>query len=131
MRRASLLLGLLTTSALAEPKHLPPGVNAVSVLHGEARLHLPGRAEPDAHLTLLPEGVFFNKAGYELLTASTTRLQDDLTALRARLDAADALAAPPPPPAIVLQQGWRTRSIVLFFAAGVLLGAGGLYVVTR
>jgi hypothetical protein len=130
MRRAGLLLGLLTTSALAEPRHIPPGLNAVVVVSGEARLHLPGHDAPDDHLTLLPEGVFFNQAGYELLTASTNRLQDDLAALRGRLDAADALAAPAPPP-IVIQQGWRTHSIVLFFAAGVLLGAGGLYVVTR
>ena len=125
MRRASLVLGLLTTSALAEPRHLPPGLNAVEVVSGEARLHLPGHDAPDAHLTLLPEGVFFNRAGYELLTASTNRLQDDLAALEVRLD---TLAAPPP---VVVRPGWRTRSVVILFAAGVLLGAGGLHILTR
>lgn len=121
MTRAVALLGLLTTSPLAEPRHLPPGLHAVRILEGEARLVVDGR--PDEALTLLPEGVFFDAAGYDGLEAATLKLQDDLEALRRT-----AVAPCPPPPAAF---GWSTQALAIALLAGVLIGAGGTIVLSR
>lgn len=131
MRRVGALLGLLTTSAVAEPRHLPPGLHAARILEGTVRLHINGR-EPDAHLTLFPAGVCFTDTGYAALEATTLKLQDDLEALGRRLEERQAPLLEPVAPVIVQpQQGWSGRAVVLFFAAGVLLGAGGVILLTR
>lgn len=123
MTRAALLLGLLTTSASAEPRHLPPGLNAVEILDGEARLIIDGRQE-DAP-TLLPRGVFFTASGYEAVESATLKLQDDLDALRT----APAVACPEAPPALtVTRAGWSTQAVVIAILAGLAMGAGGALV---
>lgn len=121
MTRAAALLGLLTTAALAEPRHLPPGLNAVRILDGEARLVIDGR--PDDAPTLLPEGVYFTASGYEAVERATLKLQDDLEALRG------TAATPCPPNAPTW--GWSTHAVVMALLAGVLVGAGGALVLTR
>ena len=117
MTRVAVVLGLLTTSALAESRHLPPGLNAVRVVSGEAVLHLSGSEAPDTYPTLLPEGVYFTAAGYESLESATLKLQDDLAAVNARLAAAEC------PPALLPKyevRGWQTRHLVMAGGVGVV-----------
>lgn len=127
MTRAALLLGLLTTSAQAEPRHLPPGLLAVEVLEGEARLIVAGT--PEDFPTRLPRGVFFAEEGYKGLLATTLKLQDDLEALR-RTATAPCPEVAPVPPLTVTRAGWSTQAVVVAFLAGLVL-AGGTLILTR
>lgn len=128
MTRAALLLGLLTTSASAEPRHLPPGLQAVEILEGEARLIVAGT--PEDFPTRLPRGVYFTDAGYKGLLDTTLRLQDDLEALR-RTATAPCPEVAPMPPLMVTRAGWSTQALVIAFLAGLAVAAGTVVVVSR
>lgn len=128
MTRAALLLGLLTTSASAEPRHLPPGLQAVEILEGEARLIIAGT--PEDAPTRLPRGVFFTEAGYKGLLDTTLRLQDDLEALR-RTATAPCPEVAPMPPLTVTRAGWSTQAVVIVFLAGLMVGASGALILTK
>ena len=107
---------------------MPPGLQAVRILEGTARLHLEGR-EPDAYPTLLPPGVYFTNPGYDALTEATTRLQVNLKALEAKVKHYEAIAVTPPPVVGASPSGrWDTGDVVLAVVAGVLVGAGGVVV---
>lgn len=128
MTRAALLLGLLTSSASAEPRHLPPGLQAVEILEGEARLIIAGT--PDDVPTRLPRGVFFTEASYEGLTVVTLKLQDDLEALR------HTASTPCPevasmPPLTVTRSGWSTQALFIVLLTGLAAGAGGALFLSR
>lgn len=128
MTRAALLLGLLTTSAQAEPRHLPPGLLAVEVLEGEARLIVAGT--PEDFPTRLPRGVFFAEEGYKGLLATTLKLQDDLEALR-RTATASCPEVAPMPPLTVTRAGWSTQAVVIALLAGFAVGVGGALILSR
>lgn len=128
MTRAALLLGLLTTSASAEPRHLPPGLMAVEVLEGEARLIVAGK--PDDFPTRLPRGVFFVEEGYKAVEVATLKLQDDLEALRTTA-ATPCPEVAPMPPLTVTRSGWSTQAVVLAFLTGIAVAAGGVAVLSR
>lgn len=130
MRQAAVLLGLLTTSALAEPRHFPPGLNSVRITGGVATLQRDGQPPDDAP-TLLPPGVFFNEVGYAALEAATLKLQDDLAALEARAPFPTVAVEPPLPPIVVQSGGWSGGAVLLAVVAGVLVGSGATYILTR
>jgi hypothetical protein len=115
-----LALALAVAGAQA-PQHFPPGLQGSRILDGTARLVLPG-GEPDAALTLLPPGVFFTDVGYAALSDATTRLQEDVQALRTRADdcARPALLHPPAP--VIVQQGWSGKTLVVVSVASAVVG---------
>lgn len=127
MMRA-LAVGLLLSSTPAEPRLLPVGATSVRLLEGSARLIPDGGEVADAHLTLLPEGVFFTREGYDRLVGVTTRLQEDLGSIRTRLHDYEAASIAPPPAvaAPTLRGGWSTSDVLVAVLAGVVVGAGGV-----
>jgi hypothetical protein len=131
MLRTALTAGLLTLSATPEPRHLPPGLQAVRILEGSARLSLEDGKAPDPYLTLLPEGVFFATAGYEALDIATRQLQANLQAMELRVrDYERAALVPCPVLTEVPQVGprWTLGEVLLVGVAGVLVGAGAIVV---
>jgi hypothetical protein len=93
----------------------------VRLLDGTARLKLDGEhAEPT--LSLLPSGVFFTETGYLTLTEATTRLQDDVRALRARAEACAVPVQVVQPAAVSIQQGWGSTTLVVVGVVGVVVG---------
>lgn len=133
MRCAGALALLLAGAASAEPtRQLPKGLHAVPIQRGTAHLLIDGR--PDDVPTALPAGWYFTAEGYDTLNTATINLQVAVKELEAKLQPrfSECPALEPVAPVIVQpQQGWSGRAVVLFFAAGVLLGAGGAYFLTR
>lgn len=129
MMRA-LAVGLLLSSTPAEPHLLPVGATSVRILEGTARLIPDDGGPPDTHLTLLPEGVFFNREGYDRLVSVTTKLQEDIVSIRTRLhDYEVASIAPPPAVATpTLRGGWNTSDLLVAVLAGVVVGVGGVLI---
>lgn len=130
MLRATLTAGLLTLSATPEPRHMPPGLQAVRILEGSARLTLEDGTAPDSHLTLLPEGVYFTSVGYEALDSATRQLQANLKAMEVRVRDYERNALVPCPVVEVEPIGprWTLGGVVLVAFAGVLVGAGAVVV---
>lgn len=131
MLRATLTAGLLTLSASPEPRHLPPGLQAVRILEGTARLALEDGQVPDSHLTLLPEGVFFTSVGYETLDIATRQLQANLQSMEGRVRDYEKTALVPCPVLTETPQvgpRWTLGEVLLVGVAGVLVGAGAVVV---
>lgn len=124
----ALVAGLILSATPAEPHLLPVGATSVRLFEGTARLIPDGNEAPDAHLTLLPEGVFFTREGYDRLVGVTTRLQEDLGSIRSRVRDYEAAAIAPPAVAPTLRGGWSTSDILVAVLAGVVVGAGGVLV---
>lgn len=123
----ALVVGLVLSSSPAEPHLLPVGATSVRLLEGSARLIPDGSEVADTHLTLLPEGVYFTREGYDRLVVVTTKLQEDIGSIRTRLhDYEAASIAPPPAAAPTLRGGWSTSDVLVAVLAGVLAGGGGV-----
>lgn len=132
MRHVAIAVGLIASSALAEPRLLPPDATSVLVVDGSARLIDEGTGLPETHLTLLPEGVFYTREGHDRLTGVTVKLQEDLNSIRARLAAYDAQVMVPLPQVSVTEAGWSTNVILGAFLVGLTVGlVGGTLVVAR
>lgn len=119
-----LLAVLLAGLAGAEPvRDFPPGRHAVPIQRGQAVLITDGK--PDDVPTLLPAGWYFTAQGYDRLNTATHALQTSVKQLEAR---ADALARPcvPLPQPVPIQTGWSSTALVVVFALGVAVGAGGV-----
>lgn len=120
MLREALTLVMLTAATPAEPQPLPAGVQAVEIAEGTAYLLV--RGDADSRLTLLPEGVYFTRAGYTTLEAATLGFQDNVAALEAKVTAYERAALVPCPPVAHPESGWRTQTVVVFVLASLLVG---------
>lgn len=128
MLRTALTVGLLTFASAPEAHPLPPNTQAARVLSGTALLV--ASDAPEGRLTLLPEGVFFTSAGYEVLDVATKQLQANLRAVEARVRDYEVAAVTPCPveEAPSLRGGWSTSDILVAVLAGVVVGAGGVLI---
>lgn len=124
MMRA-LAVGLLLSSAPAEPHVLPVTATSVRVLEASARVIPDGSDTPDTHLTLLPEGVYFTREGYDRLVGVTTRLQEDLGSIRQRVREYEAVTLAPPPMTAPQLHEWSTSDVLLVGAICVVIGVVG------
>ena len=133
MLQVALAIGLLTSTSSLEPRLLPNGATSARIQEGTARLIDDITGKPDTELTLLPEGVYFTREGYDRLVSVTSQLQEDLSAIRLKLAGYETAAitpCPPPPEAPPLVKGWATRDLVLVGAVGVVVGlVGGVVLV--
>lgn len=120
MLREALTLVLLTAATPAEPQPLPAGVQAVEVAQGTAYLLVKGSAE--SRLTLLPEGVYFTRAGYLTLESATLGFQDNVAALTKRVADYEQAALTPCPQQAITAPGWRTETVVILVLASLLVG---------
>jgi hypothetical protein len=127
MTPCAVVVGMLLAGppTVAEAEPFPAEVRAVNVLSGSGRLVLDGREE-NPPLVLLPEGVFFTTEGYRRLQEATFRLQDDMGALRRKLDACKPQPYLCPEVPVTVQTGWSTRAVVIALAAGLAAGAGAV-----
>lgn len=116
---AGMLLG-------AVPEAFPAKIGAVEVLEGTGRLILDGRAESPPQLFLLPKGVFFTSDGYKRLELATTQLQDDVHALRLKLNECRPQPCTCPPVPITVQTGWSTKTLLVVLVAGLAVGASAV-----
>ena len=132
MRHVAIAVGLIASSALAEPRLLPPDATSVLIYEGSARLISDTTGKVDAHLTLLPEGVFYTREGHDRLTGVTVKLQEDLNSIRARLADYDAKQVAPFPRVAAAESGWSTNVLLGVFLVGLTVGlVGGTVVVAR
>lgn len=130
--RVAIAVGLLASSALAEPRLLPPDATSVLVMEGSARLISDVTGKPDSHLTLLPEGVFYTREGHDRLTGVTVKLQEDLASIRTRLADYDAQQTAPLPRVAAAESGWSTNVLLGAFLLGLGAGlVGGTFVIAR
>lgn len=133
MRHVAIAVGLIASSALAEPRLLPESATSVLVLEGSARLISDATGHPDDYPTLLGEGVFYTREGHDRLTGVTVKLQEDLNSIRARLAEYDAQqVAPLPRVAVMESSGWSNNVLLGAFLVGLTVGlVGGTFVVAR
>lgn len=132
MRHVAIAVGLIASSALAEPRLLPPGATSVLIYEGSARLISDATGRTDSHLTLLPEGVFYTREGHDRLTSVTVKLQEDLNSIRARLADYDAQQVAPLPRVAAAESGWSTNVLLGVFVVGLAVGlVGGTFAVAR
>lgn len=128
MLKAALAAGFLLSATPAEPRLLPSTATSVVLHSATARLIPDGAVTPDAHLTLLPEGVFFTREGHDRLVAVTVRLQEDIGAIRQKVSDYEAASIAPPPvvEAPAIRKGWSTSDLLVAVLAGMVIGAGGI-----
>lgn len=132
MRSVAIAVGLIASSALAEPRLLPESATSVLVLEGSARLISDTTGRPDEYPTLLGEGVFYTREGHDRLTGVTVKLQEDLNSIRSRLAEYDAQQVAPVPRVAVAESGWSTNVLLGAFLLGLAVGmVGGTVVVAR
>lgn len=132
MLQVALAIGLLTTTPSSEPRLLSADATSVRIHEATARVIDDATGQPEAGLTLLPEGVYFTREGYDRLVSVTTRLQEDLGAIRVKLKDYEAASLAPPAVAVVPPRlsSWTTRDMVLVGAVGVVVGiVGGVVLV--
>lgn len=132
MRHVAIAVGLLASSALAEPRLLPESATSVLVLEGSVRLISDTTGRPDDYPTLIGEGVFYTREGHDRLTDVTVRLQEDLNSIRARLASYDAQPVALAPRVVVAETGWSGNVVLGAFVLGLAVGlVGGTFVVAR
>jgi len=132
MRSVAIAVGLIASSALAEPRLLPPSATSVLIYEGSARLIDDATGKPDSHLTLLSEGVFYTREGHDRLTSVTVQLQEDLNSIRTRLADYDARQVAPLPRVASAESGWSNNVVLGAFLVGLTVGlVGGTLVVAR
>lgn len=135
MLQVALVIGLLTSTSSSDPRLLGTEATSVRIQEATARLIDDSTGEADTELTLLPEGVYFTREGYDRLVSVTTRLQEDLGSIRVKLkDYEAASLAPTPPPLTVTPiaiSAWTTREVLYAGAIGVVVGVvGGVVLVS-